>query len=314
MTTSHPLPGLATVPPRQSHWRRLALTLCLALGVAGTAHAAEKSFQNAEDAMNALGAAVAHRDDAALKSLLGDNYRKMIPPVDDEIRNHFLSAWDASHALQPVDDQHARIAVGTDGWTLPIPLVKNAHGWHFDTRAGAQEMRVRRIGRNELSVMQTMLAIYDAQHEYAETLHDNNTVLTYATRLASTPGKKDGLYWPTQAGETPSPLGEAFLTAGKSKSGSEGYYGYHYKLLTRQGSHAPDGAFDYMVRGKLFGGFAVVAWPVRYGDTGVKTFMVSHAGELYESDLGPDSAKKAEAMTSFDPGPGWAKVTEPTRP
>ena len=286
--------------------RQIAVALCLVAGAAGAA-AAQKAFPTAEAAMAAFGTAVANSDDKAMMSLLGDNYRTLIPPIGADIRTRFLTAWEASHVVQAVDDQHARIAVGTDGWTLPVPLVKSAGGWRFDTRAGVEEMRVRRIGRNELAVIQTMLAVYDAQCEYARTDHDGSGVLAYATRLASAPGKKDGLYWPTQPGETPSPLGQAFLTAGSRNGGAEGYYGYHYKLLTRQGPHAPGGAYDYLVRGKLFGGFAVIAWPVRYGDTGVKTFMVSHAGRVYERDLGPDSAIKAAAMTAFDPGPGWTE-------
>jgi hypothetical protein len=174
--------------------------------------------------------------------------------------------------------------------------------------AGAEEMRLRRIGRNELAVIQTMLAIYDAQHEYALTVHDGNSLLSYAAKLVSSPGKQDGLYWPTEGDAPPSPLGAAFVQARAGMAKEVGYHGYRYKLLTSQGPHAPGGAYDYLVHGKLFGGFAVVAWPVRYGDTGIKSFIVSHAGQVYERDLGPDSAAKANAMTSFDPGPGWAKV------
>lgn len=287
-----------------------ALALALALNAAGmhAAHA-QKPFESAEAAMNAFGAAVAGDDDNAMKALLGAGFHDLIPPVGADIRQRFLEAWQVSHAIQPEDDTHARIAVGNDGWTLPVPLVKTAKGWHFDTRAGVDEMRIRRIGRNELSVIQTMLAIYDAQREYARTDHDGDGLVAYAGKLASTPGKQDGLYWPTSGGEPPSPLGAAFLTAGQRTPGQGGYYGYHYKLLTAQGPHAPGGAYNYVVKGKLFGGFAVLAWPVKYGDTGVQSFMVSHDGQVYERDLGPDSAGKAAATKTFDPGPGWSKVT-----
>jgi len=311
---------MAMITPRQlprmsfaATCRRIAVALTLVAGIVGPVHA-QKSFPTAEDAMSAFGDAVAHSDDAAMKSMLGENYRKLIPPVGADVRLRFLTAWQAAHAVQPVDERHARIAVGDDGWTLPIPLVKAANGWHFDTRAGAEEIRARRIGRNELSVIQAMLAVYDAQLEYASSDHDGSGVLTYAARLASSPGKQDGLYWPTDPGAKPSPLGAAFLLAGKSEAGSEGYYGYHYRLLTAQGPHAPGGAFNYMVNGKLFGGFAVIAWPVRYGDTGVKSFMVSHAGDVFERDLGPNGGAKAAAMTTFDPGPGWAKVSPKVMP
>ena len=215
-----------------------------------------------------------------------------------------------SHGVKATGDR-AIVAVGRDGWTLPIPIVKSAKGWSFDTRAGVDEMRIRRIGRNELAVMQTMLAIHDAQLEYVSQDRDKDGVLAYAAKLASSPGKRDGLYWPTKAGESLSPLGPALAKAGlrTREAGEEGYYGYRYKLLTAQGKHAPGGAYNYLVRGQLFGGFAVMAWPVRYGDTGVMSFIVSHDGQVYERDLGPDSAAKAAATKSFDPGPGWTKVS-----
>ncbi|HKR45918.1 MAG TPA: DUF2950 domain-containing protein [Paraburkholderia sp.] len=273
------------------------------------AAAGQSSFSTPDAAMTAFGDAVSGNDEAKLRSLFGSDFRQLIPPVGAEIRDKFLSEWQTSHAIQDTDANHAMIAVGGDGWTFPVPLVKTAQGWHFDTHAGVEEMRVRRIGRNELAVMQTMLAVYDAQREYAQTYHDGNKMLVYASKLASSPGKQDGLYWPTDPDAAPSPLGVAFLKAGTRNAESAGYYGYHYKLLTSQGPHAPGGAYNYMVDNKLFGGFGVVAWPVRYGDTGIKTFMVSHDGQVYERDLGPDGAAKAEAMTSFDPGPGWSKAS-----
>lgn len=281
--------------------------MTIALAAQPCAAAGKSYFGTPDEAMTAFGTAVANNDDPELKNLFGADYRQLVPPVGAQIRQKFLSEWDVSHTIQASDTNHARIAVGNDGWTFPIPLVKTAQGWHFDMRAGLEEMRVRRIGRDELAVMQTMLAIYDAQREYASTYHDSNDMLVYASKLASSPGKQDGLYWPTGPDEAPSPLGVAFATAGARNTENAGYYGYHYKLLTSQGPHAPGGAYNYMVRNKLFGGFGVIAWPVRYGDTGIKTFIVSHDGQVYERDLGPDSAAKAAAITSFDPGPGWSK-------
>ncbi|WP_414694480.1 DUF2950 domain-containing protein [Paraburkholderia sp.] len=286
----------------------LAAAIALAtLAPLPAAAAGQADFASPEAAMNAFGDAVADNDESELKNLLGADFRQLVPPVGAEIREKFLSEWKISHAIQENEANRAVIAVGDDGWTFPIPLVKTAQGWHFDMPAGIEEMRVRRIGRNELAVMQTMLAIYDAQREYASTYHDGSDMLVYASKLASSPGKQDGLYWPTAPDDAPSPLGVAFATAGARNAANAGYYGYHYKLLTSQGPHAPGGAYNYMVRDKLFGGFGVVAWPVRYGDTGIKTFMVSHDGQVYERDLGPDGAAKASAMTSFDPGPGWSK-------
>jgi hypothetical protein len=282
----------------------------LVLSLAPTSPArAQKIFDSPEAAMNAFGDAVATSNEAALDTILGANQRKLIPPVGTEVRIRFLAVWARSHSIKQVDDNHAAVAVGDDGWTLPIPIVKSAKGWQFDTRAGVEEMRARRVGRNELAVMQTLLAIYDAQHEYAQNDHDGSGVLAYAAKLASSAGKRDGLYWPTKAGEEPSPLGPAFLVVGSRAASPDGYFGYRYKLLTSQGPNAPGGAYNYLVRGKLFGGFAVIAWPAHYRETGVKSFMISHDGQLYESDLGPDSEAKGTAMKSFDPGPDWMKVS-----
>jgi len=287
-----------------SGFRTIAIACALFLCALPAAHAA-KNFSTPDAAMDAFGEAVANNQEATLQSIFGSDFRTLIPPVGADIRSRFLDEWAKSHEVEKIDDNHARIAVGNDGWTFPVPLVKNAQGWHFDTRAGAEEMRIRRIGRNELAVIQTMLAVYDAQREYALTTHDGNGLLTYASKLSSSPGKHDGLYWPTQPDGPPSPLGPAFIQASAGHSEDAGY---HYKLLKSQGSHAPGGAYDYMAHGNLFGGFAVIAWPVRYGDTGIKSFMVSHAGQVYERDLGPESGAKASAMSSFDPGPGWTKV------
>jgi hypothetical protein len=301
------LPRIRLALARSGSW----VTVVLAFGLASMpAMSAQKFFQTPEAAMNAFGTAVANNDQQELRALLGADFRQVIPPVGAEIRDKFLSEWQTSHSIQPIDNDDARIAVGTEGWTLPIPLLKTSQGWRFDMRAGADEMRVRRIGRNELAVIQTMLAICDAQREYVSTYHDGRNLYLYADKFESSPGKHDGLYWPTTApDEAPSPLGPAFMSAGARNAAQSGYYGYHYKLLRAQGPNAPGGAYDYMVNGRLYGGFAVIAWPARYGATGIKSFTVSHDGQVYERDLGRDSAKKAEAMTSFDPGPGWDKVS-----
>ena len=280
--------------------------LFLALGVAPAAHA-QKTFDSPEAAMAAFGDAVATNSDEALKTILGADFRNFIPPVPEASRIRFLESWARAHAIKPVDDTHAQIAVGDDGWTLPIPLVKSAKGWQFDTPAGAEEMRVRRIGKNELATIQAMLAICDAQAEYAQRDREGKSVLAYASKLASSPGKHDGLYWPTKPGETESPLGPGFVDGARMAS-PDGHNGYFYRLLTQQGKNAPGGTYNYLVNGKLFGGFAVIAWPARYRETGIKSFIVSHDEQVFEQDLGPDTAAKAAAIKSFDPGPGWAKV------
>ncbi|MBP0639807.1 DUF2950 domain-containing protein [Cupriavidus sp. AcVe19-6a] len=281
--------------------------LCL-LGLGTTTAMARQVFETPDAAMAAFGKAVRDNDEVAMKGMLGANFRNVIPPVGADVRKRFDSAWAVSHQVRQ-SGKHAVIAVGNDGWTLPVPLVKSARGWQFDTQAGVREMRVRRIGRNELAVIQTLQAICDAQTEYAEASHDGEKRMVYASRLSSTPGKHDGLYWPTGAGEPPSPLGAAFRDAGTRNASKEGYHGYQYKLLTAQGAHADGGALNYVVDGKLFGGFAVIAWPVRYGDTGVMSFIVNHKGQVYERDLGANSAARAAATKSFDPAPGWRRVS-----
>jgi len=288
-----------------------ALAAALSLFAAWTpaAVAQQKVFPSPEAAMNAFGDAVATSDEDALKALLGADFRTLIPPVGAEARYRFLAAWAKSHSVKPDGDAKALVAVGDDGWTMPIPIVKTAGGWRFDTRAGADEIRVRRIGHNERSVMQVMLAIFDAEKEYATKDHNGDGVLEYAAKFVSTRGKQDGLYWRTGDGEELSPLGPAVAVA-RAAGGSRatGYYGYRYRILTSQGKNAPGGAFDYMVRGRFIGGFAVVAWPVKYGDTGVMTFIISHDGVLYEKDLGPDTAARAAAIKRFDPDATWQKV------
>jgi hypothetical protein len=258
--------------------------------------------------MNAFGDAVATGNEDALSAMLGADFRTLIPPVGTEVRYRFLAAWAKSHAIKADGDARAHVAVGGDGWTMPVPIVKTAQGWRFDTRAGVDEMRLRRIGRNELAVMQVMLAIYDAQRDYVRVDANRDGVLEYAGRFASSPGKRDGLYWPTKAGEPPSPLGPAVVAARAAGGGGATYYGYRYRLLDGQGKNAPGGAYDYTVRGRQIGGFAAIAWPAKYGDTGVMTFMVSHDGVVYEQDLGPGTATRAAAITRFDPGPGWQRA------
>lgn len=293
------------------HWLRTAAAVLL-LGAA-TAQAAptaqQQAFATPEAAMNAFGDALATSNEDALRQMFGADFRRFFPPLGAEVRYRFLATWARVHGIKMSGPDKAQIAVGEDGWTLPIPLVKTARGWQFDTLAGAEEVRLRRIGRNELAVMQTMLAIFDAQIEYASVDRDGSGFLQYARRFASSPGKNDGLYWPTPAGAKPSPLGPAFEAAqAKGGNATDGYYGYRFKLLTGQGPNAPGGARDYLVKGRMIGGFAAIAWPVRYGDTGVMTFMVSQDGAVYQRDLGPDTAARAAAIARFDPGAGWTRV------
>lgn len=286
-----------------------AALLTLALVAPAALAGQQERFASPEAAAQAFGDAVATSDEQAIKAMLGADMRRYIPPVEQEITQHFLAAWAKSHRVVSAGPDKALLEVGDDGWTMPIPIVKAGTGWVFDTKAGAEEIRARRIGRNEIAARQVVLAIYDAEREYAF----RNTQGEYAPKLASAPGKQDGLYWPTAPGEEPSPLGE--LVAEVKASGGargNGYHGYRYRILTAQGSQAPGGAFDYVVNGRMIGGFAVVAWPVQYGETGVMTFMVNHSGVVYEKDLGPRTAERVRAMKAFDPDGSWKTEENPS--
>jgi hypothetical protein len=241
--------------------------------------------------------------------VLGADWRRFIPEgsVDRADADAFLAAWSKQHKLVAEGDSKAVLAVGDGGWTLPVPIVKRSAGWQFDPRAGADVMRTRRIGRNELAAMQAALAYFDAQKEYAMRDRDGDGVLAYAQKFVSSPGRHDGLYWVDAGAQGESPLGPRF---GGQKAG-EGYHGFYFKILQAQGKNAPGGAYDYVIGGRMRAGFALVAWPLRYGDTGVMTFMVSHDGTVVEKDLGPNTDAIARAMTRFNPDPSWKKAAVP---
>jgi hypothetical protein len=282
--------------------RPIMIALAL-LTAAPSAALAQKSHNTPEAAANALVQAIRKHDEAALRTLLGDDFRKAIPrgSVTPEDRARFLAAWNEHHRIVHEGKRRAIVAVGRDGWTLPLPLVRVKDGWRFDVDEGAEEMRRRRIGRNELATIQAMLAYHDAQKEYASTDRDGDGVLEYARRIASSKGRHDGLYWRTQPGRAPSPLGPLLA---KQRAG-EPYFGYRFKILEAQGARAPGGAFGYVADGQMTRGFALVAWPAEYGDTGIMTFLISHDGKVYQRDLGPDGAAEAKRMKRFDPGRGW---------
>jgi len=272
--------------------------------------AQQTHFDSAEQAANALVVAVAGKDTAALTGLLGADYPDMLPidEIQAEQIERFLDAWIRYHTLTAEDAETRMLAVGVNGWTLPIPIVKTAEGWSFDLKAGEELIRVRRIGRNELAVMQALLAYHDAQMEYAEQDRDGDGVLEYAQRFISTPGQQDGLYWEVEPGRKPSPLGPLFAD---EQPGND-YQGYRYRILTAQGEHAYGGARNYLSNGNMTGGFAIVAWPAEYGQTGVMSFMLNQAGVIYESDLGSDGEKLASTMSAFEPDSGWSRVDEVT--
>ncbi|MRR57965.1 MAG: DUF2950 domain-containing protein, partial [Deltaproteobacteria bacterium] len=260
-------------------------------------------------------------DKAAVKAFLGPSSEQLISgdAVDDRrIRDRFLSAYDELQRLDREGKEKTVLVIGKNEWPFPIPLVMNKNRWRFDTKAGIQEIINRRIGANEIDTIQTCLAFIDAEQEYSMNDFDGNGLLDYAAKFWSDPGKKNGLYWQTGEGEAPSPLGELFAKAKAEgytrKSGEEGprpYHGYLYRILTGQGKHAKGGAYDYLVKGQLLGGVALVAYPAQYGASGVMTFIVNHDGVVYQKDLGRKTAETASAIKLFDPGPGWTKVKIP---
>lgn len=283
----------------------VAALIAVAAILPGSA-AAQKAFSNPEAAAETLVAAVEKNDAQALRGILGENWKRFIPTddVDREDVDAFLAAWNTSHKMVAGADGRVHLAVGAQDWTLPIPIVKTGDAWRFDVKAGAEEIRTRRIGRNELAAMQAALAYCDAQKEYALADRNGDGVLEYAQRFVSSPGRHDGLYWETKPGEEESPLGPLF---GDDKPGTD-YHGYYFKILKAQGKHAAGGAYDYTIKSRMTSGFALVAWPVKYGDTGVMTFVVNHQGQIYEKNLGPKTDTVARAMKVFDPDTSWRKV------
>ena len=269
-------------------------------------------FAMPEDAANAFTLALVNHDLEMFSKVLGADYREILPvdEIDSEDVGNFLAAWERHNTLLPQGDQKMLIAVGEGEWTLPIPIVAGTSGWYFDMEEGADRIRIRRIGRNELDAMQAVLAYYDAQMEYAQQDRNGNGLLEYAQKFISMPGAQDGLFWEVEAGATPSPLGP--LPADRSKGG--GYHGYFYRILKAQGENARGGAYSYMLGDKMRAGFALVAWPEEYGERGVMSFLVSHAGIVYEQNLGLDGADTAEAMSAYDPDANWTPAEEVNGP
>ena len=283
-------------------WLPLAFALLLAL----PAHA-QQSFATPDAAADALVAALGTKtaDEAKLTALLGPSWEQVVPrgSVDRDEVDAFLARYREKHSFVQKDATHQMLAVGKDAWTLPVPVVKGSGGWAFDVKAGEAEIRARRIGRNEREAEQAVLAYHDAQIDYAAEDRNGNGVLEYAQKFVSTDGQQDGLYWADDGGEE-SPLGPLF---GDDTPNGE-WHGYRYRILTAQGPSAPGGAYDYKLGDAMSRGFALVAWPARYGDSGVMSFMVSHEGEVFEKDLGPDGDQLARAMTKFDPDSSWVEV------
>jgi hypothetical protein len=294
----------------------LAGTAMLILALSSLAQAQQR-FKTPEEAVEALVNAARSGDSKSVVSILGPGSQELVSsgdPVEDAaIRKEYLAAYDAGHRILSEPGKPSVLVIGPDNWPFPIPMVQRDGQWIFDVPAGREEVLARRIGRNELSTIKAMLAYWDAQQEYADMNKSKSGQAVYAQRIVSSPGKKDGLYWPTSGNEKPSPLGEAVADAtqrGYRPGAGEPYHGYRFKILLSQGPTAPGGAVDYIVKGDMIGGFAAVAYPAEYGNSGIMTFIINHEGDIYEKDLGERTARIASQMTTFNPDHTWRKVVD----
>jgi Protein of unknown function (DUF2950) len=291
-----------------------------------TQRKAEKQtlFATPEQAMKALVDAAKAKDRAGLAAIFGANALQQLLSGDQVQDNHemdeFAAAVDKSAKLQSVNDAKFILTIGEHNWPFPIPIVKEETQWRFDTQAGTEEILNRRIGENEMSAILTCRAYVLAQWQYfTEEDEDKDSVAEYAQKFVSSPGKRDGLYWETVEGEKPSPLGSLVAAARAEGYGKKDdvsapkhapYHGYHFKILTRQGAYAPGGKYNYIINGNMIAGYALVAYPDKWGSSGVMTFVVNQQGRVYEKNLGPKTAQIAGAMSEYNPDPTWKLVRE----
>ena len=295
----------------------LLLAAGLLMPWAGPAAEPTKTFATPDDAVASLTAAVKAQDGQALRAIFGPAIAEIENPDRVQATNEFAAfAGAVSDGVHITHDSDTRceLEVGTNNWPFPIPIVQRDGRWFFDTAAGQEELLNRRIGKNELEVLDVIRAYVDAQREYASRDRDGDQVLEYAQRLSSTPGTKDGLYWPPDLDGEISPLGPFVAHAQSAgyfgdtpidKHSPQPFQGYLFKILTRQGKHAPGGKYDYLINGNMIGGFALVAWPADYGQSGIMTFIVNQQGRVFQKDLGTSTAKVAGKMTTYDPDPSW---------
>jgi hypothetical protein len=302
-------------------WHR-ALLVLWGLGIwlpLGVSAAGEQTFSSPDDAINALVAAARNNDTNAIRLIFGPVGHGLISPdvvQATEEFEMFVQRLAEKTRLIMHSDSNATLELGADGWPFPIPLVKEGGQWDFDTAAGAEEILARRVGRDEMGAINVCLAYVDAQHEYASQDRMRDGVLAYAQFLRSTPGVHNGLFWPAdQPGEmTLSPLGpliaqarvEGYRHTAKMLNDEQApYHGYYFKILTRQGRHAPGGKYNYLINGRMLAGFALVAWPAVWGNSGVMTFVVNQQGQIHQKNLGTKTAKLAQNMTVYDPDDSW---------
>jgi Protein of unknown function (DUF2950) len=287
---------------------------------AATNQSEPRVFRSPGSAAAALVEAARTDDLKEMTAILGTDAKEIIssgdPVADNNAREEFTRRYDQMHRLAYDDQGRVILYIGSENWPLPIPIVKRGDGWAFDSAAGEEEMLYQRVGKNELFTIDVLEELADAQQEYANREHDASGVAQYAQTIFSSPGKKNGLYWPTKEGEPESPIGPLIADATaqgyqRDPSGRPApFHGYYYKVLTGQGADAPGGASDYVVDGKMTRGFAFLAYPADYRASGVMTFMIDKAGIVVEKDLGPDTEKLAPAITTFNPDSSWFELQE----
>jgi len=296
--------------------RRLAWMLMLSLSLTAAA-ADQRRFATPEAALDAVIVALKANDDRALIAIFGEKHKDLVisgdPAYDAANRKSSAADLDAFRAFEEQGPDRRIVLVGPRAWPFPIPLVREAGTWRFATELGAEEILNRRVGMNERNAISVLRAYLDAQREYASRDRNGDGVLEYAQKVMSTPGKRDGLFWNSDANkvEDLSPFGPLVAEASPYLAGhktGDPYRGYYIRILTRQGKNAAGGPYSYVINGRMIAGFAMLAYPARYGETGVMTFIVNHNGKLYEKDLGQNTARLGAAMIEFDPGPGWKEV------
>jgi Protein of unknown function (DUF2950) len=309
---------------RDNRWGMLLTSLIVAsvlltgaTSVLCAAQSVQRNFSSPDDAVKSLVDAVRAHDYKEMLAILGPQSKELISSGDEAAdrtgREKFIKAYDAKNTLQRESAVKMILCVGADNWPMPIPIVKKGSAWVFDIRKGKQEILNRRVGRNELQVIDVLHAYVDAQHEYATKDCGGGGKVEFAQRLFSAKGKHDGLYWEAKEGEKESPLGPMVAEAareGYANPNLQPFHGYYFKILKGQGKHADGGAYNYVVKGTMILGFAIIAYPAEYANSGVMTFVVNQEGTIYQKNLGKNTKRRAEAIKVFDPDKTWKKTSE----